>query len=125
MFLGGVGIGKTHLASALGYAACLIGHSVLFATAIDVINTLAAAQAAGRIKQELKKYIRAALLICDEPIDKAGQTSCSRSSASAMSKALSLLLQTVPLNIGRKSSTTTAPSLPPSLTGFYITPKPS
>ena len=72
MFLGGVGIGKTHLASALGYAACLIGHSVLFATAIDVINTLAAAQAAGRVRQELKKYTRPALLICDEPIDKAG-----------------------------------------------------
>ncbi|MFZ0448261.1 MAG: IS21-like element helper ATPase IstB [Desulfatiglandaceae bacterium] len=76
IFLGGVGLGKTHLASALGYAACLKGHSVLFATAIDVINTLAAARAAGRMKQELKKYTRPALLILDElgflPIDKAG-----------------------------------------------------
>ncbi len=76
IFLGGVGLGKTHLASALGYAACLKGHSVMFATAIDVINTLAAAQAAGRMKQELKKYTRPALLILDElgflPIDKAG-----------------------------------------------------
>ncbi len=68
--------GKTHLASALGYAACLKGNSVLFATAVDVINTLAAAQAAGRMKQELKKYTRPMLLILDElgflPIDKAG-----------------------------------------------------
>jgi len=76
IFLGGVGLGKTHLASALGYAACLKGHSVLFATAVDVINTLAAAQAAGRMKQELKKYTRPSLLILDElgflPIDKAG-----------------------------------------------------
>ena len=76
IFLGGVGLGKTHLASALGYTACLKGHSVLFATAIDVINTLAAAQAAGRMKKELKKYTRPALLILDElgflPIDKAG-----------------------------------------------------
>jgi DNA replication protein DnaC len=76
IFLGGVGLGKTHLASALAYAACLKGHSVLFATAIGVINTLAAAQAAGRMKQELKKYTRPELLILDElgflPIDKAG-----------------------------------------------------
>ena len=76
IFLGGVGLGKSHLAAALGYQACLKGHSVLFATAVDVINTLAAAQAAGRLKQELKKYTRPALLVLDElgflPIDKAG-----------------------------------------------------
>ncbi len=76
IFLGGVGVGKTHLVSALGYAACLKGHSVLFATAVDIINTLAAANAAGRIKQELKKYTKPEILIIDElgflPIDKAG-----------------------------------------------------
>ena len=76
IFLGGVGLGKSHLAVALGYQACLEGHTVLFATAIDVINTLSAAQAAGRLKTELKKYTRPAVLILDElgflPIDKAG-----------------------------------------------------
>lgn len=76
IFLGGVGLGKTHLATALGYAACLQGYSVLFASAIDVINTLAAARSTGRLKAELKKYTKPALLILDElgylPIDKAG-----------------------------------------------------
>lgn len=76
IFLGSVGLGKSHLAAALGYQACLKGHSVLFATAVDVINTLAAAQAAGRLMQELKKYTRPDLLVLDElgflPIDKAG-----------------------------------------------------
>ena len=76
IFLGSVGLGKSHLAAALGYQACLEGHSVLFATAIDVINTLAVAQTAGRLKAELKKYTRPAVLILDElgflPIDKAG-----------------------------------------------------
>src|SRR5215471_4939769 len=76
IFLGGVGLGKTHLATALGYTACLQGYSVLFASAIDVINTLAVAKNAGRLKTELKKYTKPALLILDElgylPIDKAG-----------------------------------------------------
>lgn len=76
VFLGGVGLGKTHLATALGYAACQKDHSVLFATAVDVINTLAAAQNAGRLKQAFNRYIKPAVLILDElgylPIDKTG-----------------------------------------------------
>jgi DNA replication protein DnaC len=76
VLIGGVGLGKTHLSIALGLAACQQGHSVLFASAVDVINTLAAAQATGRLKTELNKYVRPRLLILDElgylPIDKAG-----------------------------------------------------
>ena len=76
IFLGGVGLGKTHLASALGYTACLNGNTVLFTTAIDIINTLAAAREAGRMKQVLKKYTRPSVLLMDEigflPIDKDG-----------------------------------------------------
>jgi DNA replication protein DnaC len=76
IYLGGVGLGKTHLATALGYTACLQGYTVLFASVIEVINTLAAAKNAGRLKQELRKYTKPALLILDElgylPIDKSG-----------------------------------------------------
>jgi DNA replication protein DnaC len=57
ILLGGVGLGKSHLATALGYTACLKGHSVLFATAVEVINTLVAAQNTARLKQELNKYL--------------------------------------------------------------------
>ncbi len=76
IFLGGVGLGKTHLATALGYTACQKGHSVLFATAVDVINTLGAAQRAGRLNQALGRYLKPAVLLLDElgylPIDKTG-----------------------------------------------------
>ena len=76
VFIGGVGLGKTHLASALGYQACLKGHTVLFTSAIDIINNLVSAQHAGALKQELKKYLKPALLVIDElgylPIDKIG-----------------------------------------------------
>jgi DNA replication protein DnaC len=76
IFLGSVGLGKTHLAIALGYQACLEGYRTLFTSAADIINTLSAAQAAHRLKIELKKYLRPALLIIDElgfmPIDKHG-----------------------------------------------------
>ena len=76
IYLGNVGLGKTHLATALGYTACLKGHSVLFTSAIDVINTLHQAKGTGRLKAEFKKYAKPALLILDElgylPIDKAG-----------------------------------------------------
>jgi len=76
IMVGNVGLGKTHLSIALGHASCLAGHSVLFASAIDIINTLTAARKAGRLKEELKRYLRPAVLLVDElgylPIDKTG-----------------------------------------------------
>jgi DNA replication protein DnaC len=74
--VGGVGLGKSHLAIALGHAACLQGHSVLFTTAVEAINSLTAAQAQSRLKAELKKFLAPSVLVCDElgylPIDKNG-----------------------------------------------------
>jgi len=76
IFLGTVGVGKSHLATALGYAACQEGHAVLFTTAVDMVNSLSAAHAAQRLKVDLKKYLAPTLLILDElgylPIDKFG-----------------------------------------------------
>jgi DNA replication protein DnaC len=61
---------------ALAYEGCLCGHTTLFTTAIDIVNTLGAAQAVNRLKSELKKYLTPAILLVDElgylPIDKNG-----------------------------------------------------
>lgn len=76
IFIGGAGLGKTHLATALAYEGCLAGQTVLFTTAIDIVNTLAAAQSANRLKAELKRYIYPSIVLIDElgylPIDKTG-----------------------------------------------------
>jgi len=76
VLLGNVGLGKTHLAAALGYAACQEGYSVLFADAISVINDLTAAQKRGVLKRELRKYLTPDLILLDEvgylPIDQHG-----------------------------------------------------
>lgn len=79
IFLGGVGLGKSHLAIALGRSACLHGYSALFTTAVDIINTLAAARVNGGLKREMAKYLKPRVLIVDElgylPIDKFGADS--------------------------------------------------
>jgi DNA replication protein DnaC len=76
IFVGGCGLGKTHLSIALGHEACQRGHSVLFTTAVDALNNLVAAQAAHRLKAELKRYLAPQVLHVDElgylPLDKMG-----------------------------------------------------
>jgi len=76
VWLGGVGLGKTHLATALGYAACQRGHRVHFTNTIDMINRLSEAMRKGTLNQALKAYSSPELLILDElgylPIDQLG-----------------------------------------------------
>ncbi|MDQ0864944.1 IS21-like element helper ATPase IstB [Arthrobacter globiformis] len=66
VLLGPPGTGKTHLATGLGLRATLLGHRVLFATAIDWVARLQAAHQNGRLPQELVRLRRCGLIIVDE-----------------------------------------------------------
>lgn len=66
VLLGPPGVGKTHLAIALGVRTCELGHRVRFTTAIDLANKLTKAVDAGRLDREMKTLTQPKLLILDE-----------------------------------------------------------
>ncbi|HEU5330803.1 MAG TPA: IS21-like element helper ATPase IstB [Thermomicrobiales bacterium] len=76
LLVGAIGTGKTHLATALGVAACRQGHRVRFTTAAGLTNELFEAQAAHRLSRVEQQLLRHQVLILDEvgfvPFTKAG-----------------------------------------------------
>jgi DNA replication protein DnaC len=65
-FIGSPGTGKTHLAIALGLAACRQGKRVRFATAATLVTRLEEAQKQYQLDRLLAQLDRIELLICDE-----------------------------------------------------------
>lgn len=76
ILIGTVGLGKTHLAKAVAYKACLAGKTVQFTSAVEIINKLTTAQKNKTLDRALKAYSRVELLVIDElgymPLDKYG-----------------------------------------------------
>ena len=66
LFFGPPGVGKTHLAIALGRAAVETGHSVLFVTAAALLSGLARAQSEGKLDAHIAFLAKPKLLIIDE-----------------------------------------------------------
>ncbi|NLE55421.1 MAG: ATP-binding protein [Lentisphaerae bacterium] len=76
VFIGGVGLGKTHLAAALAREACFRRLPVLFTSAIDIVNNLVEAAARNALSSAIRRYAYPKLLVVDElgylPLDKVG-----------------------------------------------------
>ena len=76
LLLGAPGVGKTHLAVALGLKACELGYRTLFTTAAGLIATLGKALSDNRLDDKLKVLAQPQVLIIDEigyiPIDRQG-----------------------------------------------------
>jgi DNA replication protein DnaC len=66
LIFGPPGVGKTHLAIALGRAAVETGHSVLFTSATALLAALAKADIDGQLTERLTYYTKPKLLIIDE-----------------------------------------------------------
>lgn len=66
LVFGPPGVGKTHLAIALGRAAVETGHSVLFVSATTLLAALAKGEAEGQLKDKLNFFSKPKLLVIDE-----------------------------------------------------------
>lgn len=66
LIYGPAGVGKTHLAQALGHEACRRGYSVLFVKAARMLRHLFAARADQSWEKQLKRYLHPDLLIIDD-----------------------------------------------------------
>ncbi len=66
IIIGNSGVGKTHLARIIAYAATQFGFRVLFTTAVEMINHLKSAEADHSLLKKLHYYQAPDFLVCDE-----------------------------------------------------------
>ncbi len=66
LFTGPPGVGKSHLAQALGHQAARMGHAVLYRSIFDAVGELNQAEVFNESDKVLRKYLKPDLLIVDD-----------------------------------------------------------
>jgi DNA replication protein DnaC len=66
LIIGYTGVGKSHLAQAIGHRACKTGNSVLYIAAHDMLKQLRAARADGSHDRKMLRFTTPELLIIDD-----------------------------------------------------------
>jgi len=74
LFIGPTGVGKSHVAQAIGERACRAGHSVHYVSAHDLLAQLRAARADASLERRMLRFTSPDLLIVDDlglcPLDR-------------------------------------------------------
>lgn len=66
LLIGKTGLGKSHIAQALGHRACIAGYTVVFTSAHDMLTQLRAARADDSYDRRMLRYTTPDLLIIDD-----------------------------------------------------------
>ena len=66
LLLGQTGVGKSHLAQAIGHRGCMLGYSVVYAAAHEILQQLRAARADASYDRKLLRFTKCDLLIIDD-----------------------------------------------------------
>ncbi|MFQ5482752.1 MAG: IS21-like element helper ATPase IstB [Nitrospinaceae bacterium] len=66
LFTGPPGVGKSHLAQAIGHQAARMGHAVMYRSIFDAVGDLNQAEILGESAKVLRKYLKPDLLIIDD-----------------------------------------------------------
>jgi len=66
LIYGPVGVGKTHIAQALGHEACRRGYDVLYAKTAKMLRALLASRADHSWEKRIRRYLRPDVLILDD-----------------------------------------------------------
>jgi DNA replication protein DnaC len=102
LITGSTGIGKSHLATALGHQACTLGYKVYYANMAKLFSKLKMGKADGSYMRELSKIERQDLLILDDfglvPIDNQNRSALMEIIEDRHKKASMIITSQLPVN---------------------------